>query len=465
MCKWVAILFIIFITACSKSHYAESSYSYHAYPRGANFSEILSGLDVQCANGSSCPEQVGEVIGLLDAGDLRMGAEQCTGFLVSYDIVATNSHCIPDELKTRWGDCTNSLAIKFPATGGYDVEVHKCVQVLGYSKIQYANPLATFDWAFFRIGGDTSRSSFRMTRTGLPDNMPLTIYAIDPLGRDGAGRLKVKHCETKQGSYLLSDYNYDFNDLGYMTGEDCKVIQGNSGSPVLNEKGEVPAILFAMADPKSIEKLARKNGVELSSMRKTAAFVTNYACLDLPSAVPAGSPSPFCDSNRREKLSQRGKSRFETIESTNSDLQDAAQRLAAESRTPALLRFTGRMTKDDISSQQTGVISAEIVCLLPQDRWPENSYVLNGSMLSLEYSLPSFRYKLVLDDDFRVLPKRMSESKNTIHFSIDLQKMKNADSNVGEKLVYSDYSTIHPIVTHWCTEAEMNTPAPINASR
>ena len=67
----------------------------------------------QCGSGKECPEALGLMFMDITETSYSTKLAQCTGFLVDKDIVATNSHCIPDHVKENPKKCREDVVIRF----------------------------------------------------------------------------------------------------------------------------------------------------------------------------------------------------------------------------------------------------------------------------------------------------------------------------------------------------------------
>lgn len=79
---------------------------------------MAKGAVVTCAPGSNCSPTVG-----LLSFAMQDGAAQCTASLVAPDIIATNAHCVPDDLQAAGSSCKNRMWMNFipsktPGCGG-----------------------------------------------------------------------------------------------------------------------------------------------------------------------------------------------------------------------------------------------------------------------------------------------------------------------------------------------------------
>lgn len=107
---------LTFLSGCGGSEAGEDGIPYY-YPKSYESIESdLRSATFQCSDPNQFPKNVGMILMNSDGNQYHPSIGQCTGFLTSHDIVATNSHCIPDHLKSRGAKCDSDMAIRFMPT-------------------------------------------------------------------------------------------------------------------------------------------------------------------------------------------------------------------------------------------------------------------------------------------------------------------------------------------------------------
>lgn len=237
---FVAVIFALLLS-CSESHSGSDSYYYTA----ENYTGIeleLQNADFSCPVAADCPNNVGLLFSNIDGNSYNPRIAQCTGFLVGDDIIATNSHCIPDRLKSPGIQCDSQIAIRFIDPSAKKNIFH-CKMILSYSPIDLFDP----DYAFLRIE-QTGKQPFVIHKDGLKDNESIRIPRVNPLSHSIGGRLETEFCRIGLGTLLNPKGTNSWSKTAVGLG--CEVQNGNSGSPVLNSQGKIVGILQRRATEK-----------------------------------------------------------------------------------------------------------------------------------------------------------------------------------------------------------------------
>lgn len=240
-------------------------------PGNVEVQKALSKAQLSCMNSEDCAQNVGLIFSLQSSNIFQTSFMQCNGFLVSDDIVATNSHCISDNLKKNPKLCSTQLAIKFV---GAQSKTFICKELLEFSTLSMRTKSA--DYAFFRI-----------EKTGIP---PLTVIKSGVKGMASVRTITVSHegseyklksqgCELVYGS-LLGGYSLSaFSPI--LSSQGCKTVHGNSGSPVLIENGMDVGIVQAIMETYSLEVqrfIEDSDGGSYSRTPPHNMMFTNFAC-------------------------------------------------------------------------------------------------------------------------------------------------------------------------------------------
>jgi len=206
---------------------------------------------------------------------------QCSAFLVADNIVATNSHCIPDSLKSEFytPDCSKHMAIRFHPKDGKK-EIFKCEEMLIYSDLE--NDVAKRDFAFFKIAS-TGRKPFAIHKGGIKDHQRLELRRVSPLSYTFGGRSSTLRCRNVLNSYVNSQATSPWFSRGAAVG--CQIVKGNSGSPIVDAKtGKVVGIGQAYWSDKyrkEIAKNLKEDGLSYTKVPDHTLF-TNLSCVKDP---------------------------------------------------------------------------------------------------------------------------------------------------------------------------------------
>lgn len=164
------------------------------------------------------------------------GLSRCTGFLISDHEVLTNDHCL-DGISDDERDCRNLVYLHFSG------DVHRGCKKISVRSGQKG--LNTKDYAVIELSDSIrDRDPLRLSRRGFHNGEMATIFRVqttrDPIKNTFDGIQTKLSC---QASYpTMMNINVRNSKYPVMTFGDCAIQEGNSGSPMLNESGEVSAV-------------------------------------------------------------------------------------------------------------------------------------------------------------------------------------------------------------------------------
>ncbi len=215
----------------------------------------------------------------------------CTAFLIAPDIAVTNSHCIPDDLKSNGSDCSDRIWLFFPAIGDIPAMQVECSQVITASpKKEFATP----DYAFLKVAQAIDRPVLPVSDAGLPDQMNVHVTRVNPTSDTlPNGVMDTTPCRVIQGSILLPEFDKDQSTLATFT--DCTLVHGNAGSPVIADDGTVRALVQAVFNKKVIETLYVQQKIPLLDGDIAQIDLgTSFACVRTPLEDPSKPFPPAC---------------------------------------------------------------------------------------------------------------------------------------------------------------------------
>jgi hypothetical protein len=377
-------------------------------PRGPRFEIPPANQEVAIAKASvrcekqdadHCPTAVGMLL-------IKSGSwiGQCTAFLIGERLLMTNSHCIPAAMKSSGAECRSAdqhLQVFFPQTQEAPAERASCERILTYStlvgtpgqKSYVLNP----DYALIQLNRPLKRQPFGVSRLGLPDGKKLVAYTVDPTASTSIdGILRTKICLPRQGSLVTPAFVHDFAPVA--SADSCKIIPGNSGSPVVDSRRQVRGLIHATLEGEFThipEALKAGQFVRLGVM-------TNLACTKLPSTAGDLAANPHEDCGRPADFDNVLKFALERV--GDQPLMDAAGAWAKSA--PKQLQFNVRHIEGRNSSLP--ILSADIDCVRDPKLWDAGaagssvSKRKSNGQVELQFSLPTYTYQSGRDPAYRV---------------------------------------------------------------
>lgn len=372
----LAFALALLLPACAKKKEDSSTTLDHTIPTEnlEQAQRYASKAEVTCL-GDVCHPSVG-----LLAYATAKGAGQCTASLVAPDIVATNGHCVPDDLKAAGADCGGRIYIAFAGRPGHSAERLECERVISAEEGD-GNPSKP-DFAFLRLKSRTSRPFLSLSRSGLPESR-VALHKVDPARSPGRvfGFQKRVDCNVIQGSVIMDLASHDRSLTSQLA--DCEVMPGNSGGPILASDGSLRGVIFAILPAKRLETLFEEKKI-LGEKLVPLNAGTNFACLDLPAALAAPNPSADCAADlARAQSNKPGKFSAEDL------APFLKAKVLERSKTVGELAWFGWKVEVMGSSPQEGTyLRPQATCFEPTrlPRRPMAGFKFNRPIYSLGFS-------------------------------------------------------------------------------
>lgn len=221
---------------------------------------------VDCADPedpASCHPGVGMMIMLID-GSLEL----CTTFAVGDDILATNSHCIPADLKAGGASCGDRIWVAFPKAQSFPEAKADCMEVLQASELKDGQ--VKIDYAYIRTAAPHGRPPIKINPDGFEDRGQYTVKRVNPIqnGEYPAGRLDAVSCHAFHTRELGGAESAESPIAALVN---CGAVPGNSGSPILDSEGQVRGILQG--------SYTRSKSAEKSDQ---LTVVSSFSCIEEP---------------------------------------------------------------------------------------------------------------------------------------------------------------------------------------
>ena len=251
---------------------------------------LATEANVSCSD-DNCNESVGMLV-IRDEENLF----QCSGFLIAPDIIATNSHCIPDDIKNGISSCQGHIQVHFPSFGTHAYVTADCRDLIKASSLKGAvgesSASATLegstaavitavaqDYAFLRLTQSVpNRKPLRPSQQGFKDSEEVTIYKVNPISNTRPnGEMEASHCQATYGTEIIPDFVESKFAIPSFTG--CKIVHGNSGSPIVASDGTARGIIQAIMnedDLKETYPVDAEHGFEPFSLG------TSFSCINNP---------------------------------------------------------------------------------------------------------------------------------------------------------------------------------------
>lgn len=243
------------------------------------FTRALRKTTLDCKG--ECPSSIGMIAQFEQDFGEDTFIEQCTGFMVADNIIATNSHCVPDAVKTDSVACGERIGFVLPKADGTSY-YRLCKKIVSMSQVSGGMDLD--DYAFIEVE-PLPVEPLKVAQQGVPDAAEIRVHKINPHD-DGTlgGSFESLNCQTAQKSLLNLYYIHQYSRTGLAMG--CEARGGNSGSPVFNSKNEVIGLLQSKKVSDYLwflgEQLARKSNLTLPEEAPAHFVFSNLSCIAHP---------------------------------------------------------------------------------------------------------------------------------------------------------------------------------------
>ena len=241
----VVVALAALTAACGSDDHGNPSSSGGSYITwDSTASELAAQADVRCeGTASQCQRGAAQLYAEVARTSTSTSYSICTAFIITPELAMTNSHCLPTGMEAGT-PCGDKVFLKFPSGPGLAAEVATCQTIVSRSNIDTQSEV---DYAVLRLATPViSRTPFSLDQSALRDHAPLTLYRITPSSANGApspgGTLHVTPCLLDRATANPdAPRGSEYNRAEYLAG--CEVVEGNSGSAVVNNRGRAVGVL------------------------------------------------------------------------------------------------------------------------------------------------------------------------------------------------------------------------------
>jgi V8-like Glu-specific endopeptidase len=197
--------------------------------------EIMNNQNFDCASidGNGCPEGIARLLMINKKNPEKSSV--CSGFMVDSETLVTNEHCISNQKV-----CNDTYVAIY---NGHGYERNRCRKVIRIlNDYDDANDSRKkLDVAIVKLENNYYGSAFYPSRYSPFTGETVTAWVVDQIGIDSnksildvrITELRCKVAKKGKREALMLD--------------DCPVVQGNSGSPILNTYGELVGVIWGSA--------------------------------------------------------------------------------------------------------------------------------------------------------------------------------------------------------------------------
>lgn len=448
--KSAALLSILFWLGCAEKRHPALPDSAISQSMLLPVSEDLRAAKLACASAPDCPENVGYVLSTVPTDGQAGFVFQCTGFLIAPNIIATNSHCLPKDLRSRGADCSTRIGIKFPAVDGRGEDVHVCERVLFASEIADDENDPTYlrkaDYAIFSLKTPSNRKVWQISRSGVSDGDELSGFSVNPMSnKELRGQIVKRTCQAIKGTSQLPTDLHAFSDVNLVFGPSCLPMGGNSGSPMVARDGRVVALLHGTAanvpQPKSA---AQNEHVSVKTLPPT--YLTNIACLPMPEGVSGVEAIPAsCSAEAKQALDATAKTEQEKQRKAIFATSIQNEFMTWSRTAPPIFKYMKSVSFTIINVGNLIEVNGSSyavnpICIKPLDMWPKEYSQSAGTLVTARFKNPIFQPVIQYDQYSRTQLSTDASSGDESELKIEVDRLKNHQQPIGTETAFHSKS-------------------------
>lgn len=204
--------------------------------------ELASRVHLRCVD-ARCPEGVGMLV-RPEGEELQ----RCTATLVGPDLALTASHCLPPAARHPGASCRGTW-LTFAAAEGHPAEWAACRGVLEARPVRDEEVMRT-DVALLRLARRVDREPLAVSFVpfGQRPEVVVGVVAVSPHPiYPSQHELSTRLCRIATRESAVAAYGEEAARVGWLI--ECPSQPGNSGSPVVDARGRVRAVLHGGSAP------------------------------------------------------------------------------------------------------------------------------------------------------------------------------------------------------------------------
>jgi hypothetical protein len=358
----------------------------------------------------------------------------CTSFMIDEKHIMTNSHCLSEILDSN--KCSQNMVFHIKTEYGF--RYNTCKRIVSRSNLS-SGAFIDPDYAVIelskKLDGIKAKS---ISREGVKEDEALTIESADFLAdlqtNEVTGVRKVSKCIPKTNSVLGTYLHPKSSIIPFFASNsdsnECKIIQGNSGSPVMNSENKVVSVLFATFDKSKLPEASQLR------INRNAGLATNLACVKLN--LKSFDERIDADCGRLQKEEKNYYSNLKKIILDDTLEQIRVNREAFLKELPA--SFDYEIQENSLGDEKKSLFyTFEPKCVKPLEAWPEKELIkLKGEGVfgkkSYQTSLPSFTHGLESSLDDFLRPIIVSEVQRQERYKIIIEDIRSLDRKASATL-------------------------------
>lgn len=241
--------------------------------------DLKAALDEQeviCGEaGKSCPGYVAKLAFWgVSENDNSYYLGVCSGSLYQGKYIITNSHCIPKEISQRGKNCSDQIKVLFPGTKYYPDENVGCKSIVQVFDTTNEEP----DIAVIELERTISRDSVEIAKNSFIEGSNVSAFTMNPQEYDkNLGVITKKMCTLSIDNALFMSTS-SASGAAIISGANCEIIHGNSGSALL-KGGKMIGAVYARLEGKELSKLFEKNKINYTG-NVPMGIAQNITCLN-----------------------------------------------------------------------------------------------------------------------------------------------------------------------------------------